>query len=184
MDVADPYYYREMTLLSSETGQEGSYQVLSRLPVYRFPLSDGRRETNNSFDLRTGKHAFYRMEIRNKNNAPLALQGLVLSWIRRDLYFIAPEAADRYVVCFGNTALSRPEYDLERFITQATLPQQRFEQRTAGPLRENAGFVADTPRERKARTEKILLTSVVLLLAAGMGYWLYRLMRLSPKGRQ
>jgi hypothetical protein len=80
--------------------------------------------------------------------------------------------------------LSRPEYDLERFITLTTLPQQRFEQRAAGPVRENAGYRAEIPRERKARTEKMVLAAVVMGLVAGMGYWLYRLMRRGAKGGQ
>jgi hypothetical protein len=35
-----------------------------------------------------------------------------------------------------------------------------------------SGLFPETPRKKKARTEKIILTSVVVLLVVGMGSWL------------
>jgi flagellar basal body-associated protein FliL len=42
----------------------------------------------------------------------------------------------------------------------------------------------ETPRDKKARTEKIILTSVVVLLVVGMGSWLYVLMKKISKAKE
>ena len=43
LDIANPYYHRMVTLFAGESGQEDSYQMVTRSAVYRFPLSTDRQ---------------------------------------------------------------------------------------------------------------------------------------------
>jgi len=183
LDVTNPYYYRSMSVYYSDFGKEDSYQFLTQQSVYRFPLSAEQQETRNYIEQRTTKHGYYKIVIVNKNNPPLDMKGITLSWVRKDLYFIALNNAGRYSLCFGNPELTRPDYDIAHFINQNTLLQHAYEKLDTAPARENTAFKQPVSREKKAWLEKMVLRVVVVILVIGMGFWLFTLMKKAGKGK-
>lgn len=175
LDAANPYYHRAVRLFGSATGKEDSYHALANEAIYRFPLPDDRREERNVLEPHARKQNYLRLVIINKNNPPLEIRNITLSWVRQNLYFIAlGRGAHR--LCSGNPRAQRPEYDLANFVNRRTLGQRPYEQRGLSPLRASGGAGARLA-ESVAGREKLILKTVVILLVAGMGFWLFRLMR-------
>jgi hypothetical protein len=174
--VADPYYSRSVTVSASAPEDENLYRVVTRGTVYRFSL-DGRKEEQSFIDARSSKQVSYKIVIENRGNPPLDVQAVDLSWVRQDLYFLALNGGDRHTLCFGNDTLSRPGYDIARFITGENLAQHSPASLTAGDIRVNAGYVPKAPKQKRARIEKLILTAVVVVLVIGMGFWLFTLVR-------
>jgi hypothetical protein len=180
LDLTNPYYYRTVNIYGSNTGKEDSYQFLANQVAYRFPLSSEQREEKNVLEQHIPKHAYYKIVIMNKNNPPLELKGMTLSWVQQNLYFIALKNSGQYSLCFGNSRIKRPDYDIANFVNQNTLSQHSYERMELSPLRSNGGPRL-TLRERMGGMEKLILKIVVILLVIGMGFWLYTLLKKTPE---
>jgi hypothetical protein len=176
-DIANPYYYRTVTVYGSNTGKDDSYRHLSSQVIYRFPLSSDQHEEKRFIDQRIPKHAYYKLVITNKNNPPLEMKGIELSWVQQNLYFIALKNNERYSLCFGNQLVKKPDYDIANFINQNTLSRNPFERVELATQRASGG-----PRpELFGGFEKNILKIIVVLLVMGIGVWLYTLMKKAPK---
>jgi hypothetical protein len=180
LEVANPYFHRTVYVYSSNTGKEDSYSILTSQAVYRFPLSSERREEKSSIEQHVSKQSFYKIVIMNRNNPPLEIKGITLSWVQQNLYFVALKSNDRYTLCYGNARIKKPDYDLVSFVNKDTLFQHPYERRDLAPVQIGSG-PQPTLGERIAGIEKPILTIIVVLLVVGMGCWLYVLMRQKPK---
>lgn len=180
LEVVNPYFHRTVNLYGSGTGKEDSYRLLTSQVIYRFPLSSERHEERNSIEQRAPKQAFYKIVIVNRNNPPLELTGITLSWVQQNLYFIALRGGESYSLCMGNTRIKRPDYDIAGFVNQNTLSQHTYDRMGLASLRSKGG-----PRltfgERLAGMDKFILKIVVVLLVLGMGFWLYALLKKTPE---
>ncbi len=175
-DIANPYYSRSVMVSVSGAEDEETYRFMARGTIYRFAL-DGRKEEQVFIDARSSKQASYKIVIENRGNSPLDVKAVDLSWVRQDLYFLALNDNDRHTLCFGNDTLTRPEYDIARFITRGNLAQHSPASLTTSEIGVNAGYVPKAPKQKRARIEKLVLTVVVVVLVIGMGYWLFTLVR-------
>ncbi len=173
-DIADAYFSRSITISASDKGKDAL--VLSRGAIHRFVL-DGQKEEQTALDVRSRKSGTYRILIENRKNPPLAIRGITLSWVEQNLYFITERPGETYTICFGNESLSRPEYDIARFITNRTLPDHRLLQLRRGDIRVNSSYVAATPRAERDRIERTVLISVVIVVVALLVVWIFRLMK-------
>lgn len=179
-DIANPYYYRTVTVYGSSIGKEDSYQYLTSQVIYRFPLSSEQHEEKNFIEQREPKQAYYKIVIMNKNNPPLELKGLAFARVQQNLYFIALKNNERYSLCFGNPHVRRPDYDIANFVNQNTLSQNVYARVELASLRASGG-PQPTLGDRFAGMEKLVLRIVVILLVIGMGLWLYTLMKKTPE---
>lgn len=187
LDVTNTHYYRNVYIFGSSTGKPGTYSLIASRPVYRFPLSSQQNESMNYVDLHAHKQMYYMIVIENRDNQPLEVRSITLSWVQMNLYFISPADGDAYSLCFGNPKLQKPEYDIAHFINQSTLPQHSPELRKLSSMRTSGADHKDksrsATREGNAWTEKILLKIIVTLLVIGLGWWLYNLIRKSAGGQ-
>lgn len=175
-DVATPYFSRNASIYSQGAGED-QYRSMTRGTIYRFAL-DGRKEEQTFIDARLPKDGVsYKIVIENRGNAPLEVKSVNVSWARRNLYFIAPVNAGQEVLCFGNSSLQKPEYDIARFITRDNVSAHTPVPLMLGDVRTNAGFSPRMPGQKKAMIEKVILTAVVIVLVAGLGFWLFTLMK-------
>jgi hypothetical protein len=176
IDVTNHYYYRIINLYGSTTGRDDSYRFLASQPIYRFPLSSEQHEEKNHIESNLPKYAYYKVIVMNKNNPPLDMRGITVSWIQQNLYFIALRNDERYSLCFGNQRMTRPDYDIVKFVNRNSLSRHSFEHATlAAPVQ--SGGPSLTLRERLVGMEKLVLKVVVVLLVVGMGGWLYTLLK-------
>jgi hypothetical protein len=185
LDIADTHYYRNVYLYGSATGKEGTYSLIASRPLYRFPLTGSEQESMNTLDLHASKNTYYMIIIENKNNQPLDVRRVSLSWVQMNLYFISPVDAKAYVLCFGNAQLSKPEYDIAHFINQSTLSRHSPELRNLSPVRTSGAVQRGELRARESKfpTEKTILKIIVTLLVIGLGWWLFSLIRKSADGK-
>ncbi len=179
-NVANPYYSRTVQLYGSDTGTEDSYRLLASGVIYRFPLSSERHEERNALEPSVPKQAYYKIVVLNRNNPPLEISGLTLSWVQQNLYFIALKEGDRYSLCYGNSKVRRPDYDIVNFVNQGTLSLHSYARLELAPAQPGTGAPVAL-RDRLAGMEKAVLRSIVVLLVIGMGTWLYALMRRTGK---
>ena len=122
-------------------------------------------------------YGFYKFVFNNRNNPPLRVKSVRLKWLRRSLYFIAPADMPSLTVSFGRPGAMRPAYDVENFVNQNNWEKRSSEAlRLAAPSL-NKDYSPDAPVDRKAKTEKDLLTGIIVLVAAGMGFWFYNLLK-------
>ncbi len=179
-NVANPYYSRTVQLYGSDTGAEDSFRLLTSQVIYRFPISSDRHEERNAIEPCATKHAYYKIVVLNRNDPPLEISGLTLSWVQQNLYFIALREGDRYSLCYGNSKVRRPDYDIVNFVSRNTLSRHVFARLELAPAEAGAG-AAVTLRDRLAGMEKPALRAIVVLLVIGMGLWLYALMKRTGK---
>jgi hypothetical protein len=177
--IAGPsYYYRNVQIYSSETGKEDSFRMLTQGVIYRFPL--GRSDQERSFiEHSSGRHLFYRIVLDNGDNPPLEVSAVKFRWVRRNLYFVAISGEGPYRLYLGNAGLERPNYDLVKFIRPDNWFEQRFDEIAPGPVKKNSGYQPGGDKIDRARVEKIVLVSVMVVLAAGLTFWLYALLKRS-----
>lgn len=182
LEVADSFFVRNFSVYYSETGKKDSYCRLASGNIYRFPAGwhEGERVWA---DMSSPGHAFYRFVFNNRNNPPLRVKSVRLKWLRRSIYFIAPGDMEGLTVSFSRPGTGRPAYDIENFINQ-----DNWEKKTPKALYISEpvlteGYNPDLPDDRKTRTEKNLLTVIIVLVAAGMGFWLYILLKKAASTR-
>lgn len=175
-DLADAFFVRDITAYYSETGEENSYRRLGSASIYRFPPGWPAGERVWA-DISSPGYAYYRFVFNNKNNPPLRVKAVKLKWLRRSLYFIAPVDMPGLTLSFSRPNTEHPAYDIESFINQNNWEKKTPEalQLTDPVLTE--GYNPELPANSKTRNEKNLLTGIIVLVTAGMGYWLYNLLK-------
>lgn len=175
-NIADPYYYRHVDIFVSDSGKKDSYKLLSKDFIYRFDIS-GDEEIKDYITCSSKQHKFYKIIINNKDNPPLALQTIKLKWLQKVLYFIGLHDSPSYSLYIGNPLLKQPEYDLSRFIRQDNRDVKVSEPLQISSIVENHAYQpAESPVDRE-RTEKTVLTFIVILMTAGISFWLYTLLK-------
>lgn len=179
-DISNPYYHREISIYGSDTGKEDSYKFLTRGSIYSFPLS-GMSETKNYIAYPSAKQKYYKIIIENRNNPALEIKSIKFVWVRKNLYFVSLSKPSKYSLCFGNSTVSRPNYDLASFINRNNWFNQIYEKLNTAQIIQNADFRERLPEDRKMKIEKIILIGIVILLVIGISFWLYRLMREASK---
>jgi len=177
--IAGPsYFYRNVQIYTSESGKEGSFRLLTKGVIYRFPLGQSDQE-RNFIEHSSGRHLFYRIVLENGDNPPLEVSAVKLRWIRRNLYFVAISSGGPYRIYLGNAGLERPNYDLAKFIRTDNWYEQPFDEISPGPVKNNSGYRSGGDKIDRARVEKTVLVIVMMGLAAGLTYWLYALLKRS-----
>jgi hypothetical protein len=177
--VANPYYSRSVALYAGERDDDEAYRFVERGTIYRF-LLDGRKEERLFIDARVPKRQYLKIVIENRGNPPLDVRSVALSWVQQNLYFIALRSGERHRLCFGSSETARPEYDLGRFITKENLSQHSPISLRTGDIRENPSYAPKAPKRTQERIEKLILTSVVIVVVLLLASWLYGLIKKIP----
>lgn len=175
-EITNPLYYRQVHIYSSETGAEGSYQLLADDDIYRTP-----DQTHSYLLNQFTNHPYFRFEIENKDDLPLNIKGIRLTWIQKLLCFYGLETAPAYTLYFGNPRVTAPDYDLQKLVNPENwvevFAKQGGSNRLILPeLTENPSFRGN-PLGKQGKQEGFILTIVVILLVAGLGVWLYKLLQ-------
>ena len=179
--TSTPFFYRTVRLYASDKGDDGSFYYLGGGPIFRFPLS-GKKEEREFIDCGAVSHRFYKIVIENRGNPAIDVSAIGLSWLRKNLFFIGSSDGEGYRLSVGNPAVKKTDYDLGHFVTKENWADRAFEERGLSMLRANGLYSPGLPADRREKIEKNLLTAVVLLLVAGIAYWLYALLRKAGAG--
>ncbi|MBF0591748.1 MAG: hypothetical protein HQL02_06635 [Nitrospirae bacterium] len=188
LETSNPYYYRKVDVYYAIPTQRGidSYAFYATHYVYSFPLV-GQGASKDYLDLPPNPGRQYKFVVNNASNPPLIVKSVVLSWVKRDLFFVSLKGAGRtgnndsggYVLCFGGSGLKAPQYDLASFINQGNYFEKPFESVGSVVVASNAGYKPPA-QQLSQRVEKAILTVVVVALVVLIGFWIYKLSKNVP----
>lgn len=188
LDVSTPFFLRKVEWWGARTlkpvgeDPEEGYQLLGSGDIYRVP---GDSRTNSSIFPQLDHVLYLRLKIVNEDNPPLEIAGVKVVWIRQNLYFIATPGRS-YQLHFGNPHVRAPVYEMARLLRLDPAELLDLPEFSLGTVEKNPAYnveraVPDDTLKAKKRQEQLLLQGVVLILVAGMGVWVFRLLgRLSP----
>ena len=174
--VSNDFFFRRVSIYGSDSNEKDSFRFLTTGTIYKFPLL-GREESNNhiAYGLpHDPQFRFYKIVIENKNNPPLVIGKITLSWIQKNLFFIGLNNSAPYRLFFGNPSATRPDYDISRFIRSDNWQQLDAQIIAAGPVTANAGFKPKISGEQKSKREKIILMAVVIGLVLLIGFYIFK----------
>lgn len=175
-EITNPLYYRQVHIYYSETGAEDSFILWADDVIYRTP-----KQTHTFLLNQFPHYPYFRIEIENKDDVPLTIKEIRLTWVQKILCFYGVETAPAYTLYYGNPRVAAPDYDLKKLISQDNwvevfAKQSRANRIVLSKYTKNPSFRGNF-LEKHGKQEGIILTTVVILLVAGLGIWLYMLLR-------
>ena len=138
--------------------------------------------TDNTLCVQHAQSSSLRLKILNGDNPPLRLQQVEAAWIRQNLYFI-PASGRCYTLYFGGEQMRAPEYELRRLLPAQPARLEQYAAVALGDIQPHARYNPRAAQGKNIQVEKTLLSVVVLVLAGGLGFWAYRLLKTATRPR-
>jgi hypothetical protein len=170
-----PVYSRRARLQQSTGGDSSHFRnVISGVIEARLGANEPQSFVSGYAE-RVGQA---QMLIENDGNPPLRVDAIRLRWYQRELVFIA-EPGRSYVLLGGSPAAGVRRYDIagmvglepqDLAIKQAWNAPAPVDNADWDPASTDPGIWSESNRE-------ILLTVIILILAAGIGFWIWRILR-------
>jgi hypothetical protein len=161
IDTTEPQFFRVVHMQNSDDGKD--WQDFCSGEIYRYPLGEKQAESLRVFSPEVWHRRYWRIEIVNGSDAPLADAKPTLLAIPYWVLFY-PQPGRAYRLIYGNSAAKLPQYDLSRTFDYhaesgaqaATLDEEEF----------TSNYVDPRPyTERHPRLLWLVLIVVVVLLA-------------------
>ncbi len=176
-----PVFYRTVSLTGERVTLERNSVSLAKGTFYKFSLGN-RTEQRLALPTRPSDTGNYKLTIFNGDNTPLIISSLKLEWVRRNL-FLVPETGklSEAILCYDNPKVPTPHFDVARFIRQNNWEQHN----TSTILPESAVKNAAFQQAKKPWTpefSRIALSLIVLMLAAVLSIWIWKLTRQAGQG--
>jgi hypothetical protein len=111
IETSQPEFFRIVHMQTSEDGQEWQYYFSGE--IYRYKQGDKQAESLRVFSHEGWHQRFWRIEVLNGNDAPLADARPTLLTIPYLVLFY-PQSGHSYRLIYGNSAAKTPRYDLSR----------------------------------------------------------------------
>jgi Protein of unknown function (DUF3999) len=173
--TSQPQFFRVVRLQGSDDHE--NWHEYGAGQIYRYKQGEKQAE---SLQVTTPyiccRRRYWRIEIENANDAPLAEVTAVLLAAPQAMLFF-PNAAHTYRLIYGNPAAKQPAYDLARTFDPHTWPETKSAT-LAGEI-ETANFI--DPRPFTERHPFVLWFAFVVAVAA-LGYAALRALK-SPSGQ-
>ena len=171
--VADqPEFYRAVRISTSLDGKEWNFSGGGE--IYRY-MEENRREESLRVPVSNFSGSrYWRIQVLNGNDVPLANAKLSLAMVPRLILF-RPASGHTYRIAYGNEKAESPRYDLERTL-RISATEEAFAD-TIGAEEENDGF--QDPRPFTERHPALLWVALAIA-AALVGYTALRTLRTPP----
>jgi len=161
IETSQPEFFRIVHMQTSEDGQE--WQPFFSGEIYRYKQGDKQAESLRIFSHEGWHQRFWRIEVLNGNDAPLAGANPTLLTIPYLVLFY-PQSGHSYRLIYGNSAAKLPHYDLARTFDYHVEPGAKVA--TLGEEEPTANYL--DPRSYTERHPHLLwlaLVVAVILLA-------------------
>jgi len=175
--VNNPYYYRRVELWTADTDQDDAYHQVTSGAVYKLP---GVATSDTTLQVLSLQAPYLRLKIFNGDNPTLRLRQIEVAWVRQNLYFI-PAAGRRYTLYFGGEQQRAPEYELRRLLPTQPALLEHYATVSLGDIQPHARYAPHLAPGSRRQIEQTLFTVVVLILAGGLGWWAYRLLKAATR---
>ena len=176
LSVDTLYYHRAVELWTADVDKPEAYRRVASGVVYHIPGMPAPRAT---LVTPLSQPRYVQLKIINGDNPPLRLQQVTIAWPQYHLYFI-PEAGRRYTLYCGSEQSRVPVYELRHVLPFDPVTLRQYPEVAVGQLQQNPTYRQPAAPKPWYRTDKTLLTGVILLLASGLSGWIYRLMQQLP----
>jgi hypothetical protein len=177
LQVGNPYYYRFVELLESYSGEEKSFHKLCSGNIYKIT---GMKSPEDTIRCIQPSMKYLQLKIFNGDNPQLQISKIKLGWVKQNLYFV-PEYGRSYSLYFGSDNVEIPLYELKNLIAPEYEKLKQYKVIGTASITSNPDYEPQkSVVNNREKIEKSILTSVVLMLVAGLGYWAYRLMKRIP----
>lgn len=173
LSIDNPYYYRRVEVWSAEEDEEDAYRQTASGVVYTIPWQE---KPERVIPVNRPQQPYVRIKILNGDNPPLRIRQVDVSWVRHNLYFI-PETGRRYRLYFGGQEIDFPEYELGKLLRAGYATLQAYPAWTVGQVHANTDYDPSLTGEAQAQIERLVFSILVLLLAGGLGWWGYQLVK-------
>lgn len=175
LSIDNPYYLRPVRLLGSATKKDEDFVLLRQTSLHNLSIA-GQKEIKNSIEVpSSARYRFYKIVIENQSNPPLKFEKITLRWIQKQLFFIGLDDNQQYSLALGNPSIEAVKYDIAALITPNNWFDQRTELIQISAASQNTGYKPIEDRDARARIEKYILTSIIILLVLVAGFFLYQL---------
>ena len=174
LGTTETNFHRRVTLEGSLDGE--SWRAISgsgEVYAYKTPKFTG---SNLKFDYPEVTYRYLRISIHNQDDAPLTVDEVAASGLRRRLIF-QPTLGATYGLYYGNREARQPSYDLERFLPY--LETDNLPGAELGDQRNNAQFAR--PELPVSERFPWLITLGVSAVAAVAGLLLFGVLRQAKK---
>jgi hypothetical protein len=123
IETTQPEFFRVVHMETSEDGKEWRYFFSGE--IYRYKQGDKQAESLRVLSHESGPRRFWRIEVLNGNDTPLAEAKLTLLTIP---YFVAfyPQSGHSYRLIYGNSKAQLPNYDLARTFDYHAEPEAKI----------------------------------------------------------
>jgi len=122
-ETTQPQFFRIVHMQTSENGKD--WQDYCSGQIYRYKQGDKQAESLRVYSGETWNHRFWRIEIVNGGDSPLAGATPALLIIPRFVLFF-PQANRSYRLIYGNARAKASTYDLARTFDYRTAPGARL----------------------------------------------------------
>ncbi len=156
--------------------EEDAYQRLASGVIYTIPWQE---KPERVILVNRPQQPYLRIKILNGDNPPLRIAQVDVSWVRHNLYFI-PETGRHYRLYFGGEQMAVPEYELGKLVRADYATLQAYPAWSVGQVEANTDYDPSLTPDTKAQIEKIVFSTLVLLVACGLGWWGYQLLKKIP----
>jgi hypothetical protein len=170
------YYHRAIELWTADVDKPEAYRRVTSGVVYNIP---GMQTPKNTLVAAQSQLRYVQLKIVNGDNPPLRLQHVTVAWPQYHLYFI-PEAGRRYTLYCGSEQRRAPVYELRHVLPFHPATLVHYPAVSVGPLQQNPAYHPPATHKPWFFTDKSLFTGLILLLACGLGVWMYRLIQRLP----
>jgi len=175
LTVANAYFHRVTTVQAASENNPAAFRDVANGTIYRFP---GMNRAQTVLPANGPQHRWLRLRIPDNDSPPLTVESVILRWPRQNLYFV-PEPGRRYELRFGGTGVAAPVYDLAVLLPTEPSKLRGLTMWQLGEPRLNSLY-RPLAEEQAGRWGTVAFYAVLLLLAAGVAFWLYRLARNLP----
>jgi hypothetical protein len=119
IDTTQSQFFRIIRIQASDNGKD--WQDYCSGQIYRYKQGDKLAESLRVYSQETWNHDFWRIEVVNGSDSPLAGATPALLIIPRFVLFF-PQAKRSYRLIYGNIRAKSPTYDLARTFDYRTAP--------------------------------------------------------------
>ncbi len=177
LQVENPYYYRLVELLESDSGKEESFHKLCSGNIYKIT---GMHDPEDTIRCLESRRKYLQLKILNGDNPQLQINKIKIGWVKQNLYFI-PETGRSYSLYFGSDRVKMPLYELKKLIAPEYEKLSQYKVIRTDSIMSNPYYKPQkTVVNNREKIEKRILTGIVLILSGGLWYWVYRLMKKAP----
>ncbi len=177
LQVENPYYYRFVELLESDSGDEESFHKLCSGNIYKIT---GMKNPEDTIKCPLPRREYLQLKILNGDNPQLRISKIKIGWVKQNLYFI-PESGRSYSLYFGSGEVEMPLYELKNLIAPEYEKLKQYKVVATESIKSNRYYKPQkSVVDKREKIEKNIFTGVVLILVGGLGYWVYRLMKKIP----